>query len=96
VTSLVEFSNFVLSEMKDGLEVVAVYTDFLKAFDRVNHGSWVVVGQVVSKIPWFDDFLDGFLFDRSYTTRSGWRLFVWDPILENNGMPLSIEKKAYL
>jgi hypothetical protein len=38
VTSLLEFSNFVLSEMEDGLQVDAVYTDFSKAFDRVNHG----------------------------------------------------------
>jgi hypothetical protein len=38
VTSLVGFSNFVLSEMEDGLQGDAVYTDFLKAFDRVNHG----------------------------------------------------------
>jgi hypothetical protein len=38
VTSLVEFSNFVLSEIEDGLQVDAVYTDFSKAFDRVNHG----------------------------------------------------------
>jgi hypothetical protein len=33
------------------------------------------------KIPWSNDFLDGFLFDRSYTTRSGWRLFVWNDLL---------------
>jgi hypothetical protein len=76
VTSLVEFSNFVLTEMEDGLQVDAAYTDFSKAFDKVIH-IWVVVGHVDSKIPWFDDFLDGlFIFDRSYITRSGWRLFV--------------------
>jgi hypothetical protein len=33
MTSLVEFSNFVLSEMKDGLQVDAVYTNFSEAFD---------------------------------------------------------------
>jgi hypothetical protein len=38
VTSLLEFSNFVLSEMEDGLQVNAVYTNFSKAFDEVNHG----------------------------------------------------------
>jgi hypothetical protein len=38
VFSLVQFSNFVLREIEDGLHVNAVYTDFLKAFDRVNHG----------------------------------------------------------
>jgi hypothetical protein len=33
VISPVDFSNFVLSEMEDGLQVDAVYTDFSKAFD---------------------------------------------------------------
>jgi hypothetical protein len=36
VISLVEFSNFVLSKMEDGLQVDAVYTDFSIGFDRVN------------------------------------------------------------
>jgi hypothetical protein len=66
VTSLVESSNFVLSQMEDGLQVDAVYTDFSKAFDRVNHGL------LLSS----DDFLDEFLSGWSYTARSGWRLFV--------------------
>jgi ribonucleases P/MRP protein subunit RPP40 len=38
VTSLVEFSYFVLNEMEDGLQVDAFYTDFSEAFDRMNHG----------------------------------------------------------
>jgi hypothetical protein len=47
VTCLVEFSNLVLSEMEDGLQVDAAYTDFLKAFDRVNHG--LLVGTLTRK-----------------------------------------------
>jgi hypothetical protein len=70
--SFVEFYNFVLSAMEDGLQVYAVYTEFFEGFRESE--SWVVVGHVDSKIPWFDDFLDGFLFDRSYTMRSRWRL----------------------
>jgi hypothetical protein len=38
VTILVNFFNFVLSELEDGLQVDAVYTSFSKAFNRVNHG----------------------------------------------------------
>jgi hypothetical protein len=34
VTSLVEFSNLVLSEMEEGLQVDAVYPDFSKVLDR--------------------------------------------------------------
>jgi hypothetical protein len=37
VDVLVEFSNFALSETEDGLLVDWVYTDFAKAFERVNH-----------------------------------------------------------
>jgi hypothetical protein len=33
VTSLVEFSNFLLIEVENGLQVDAVYTDFSKGFD---------------------------------------------------------------
>jgi Reverse transcriptase (RNA-dependent DNA polymerase) len=42
VTSLVQFSNYVINEMEDGLQVDSVYTDFSKAFDRVNHGLLLV------------------------------------------------------
>jgi hypothetical protein len=47
VSSLVECSNFVLSEMEDRLQVDAVYTDFLKAFDMVNHG--LLLGTLTQK-----------------------------------------------
>jgi hypothetical protein len=60
-TSLVQFSNFVLSEMKNGLQVDAVYTDFPKAFNRVNHG---LLGTLTRKfrgsmIFWMGSYLTG-------------------------------------
>jgi hypothetical protein len=62
VTSLVEFFSFVLSEMEDGLQVNVVYTDFLKAFDRVNHG--LLLGTLTRKfngpmIFWMGSYLTG-------------------------------------
>jgi hypothetical protein len=62
VTSLVEFSNFVLSEMEDGLQVDAVYTDFSKALDRVNYR--LLVGMLSPKfrgpmIFWMGYYLTG-------------------------------------
>jgi hypothetical protein len=47
VTSLVEFSNFVLSELEDGLQADAVYTDFSKDFYGVNHG--LLLGRLTRK-----------------------------------------------
>jgi hypothetical protein len=62
VTSLVEFSKFVLSKMEDGLQVDAVYTDFSKAFHRVNHG--LLLGTLTRKfrglkILWMGSYLTG-------------------------------------
>jgi hypothetical protein len=70
VTSIAEFSNFVLSEMEDGLQVDAVYTDFSKAIDRMNHG--LLFSTFTRKfhrpmIFWMGSYLTG---------RSGWRLLV--------------------
>jgi hypothetical protein len=37
VTNLLSFTNDIIEAMREGLEVHAVYTDFRKAFDKVNH-----------------------------------------------------------
>jgi hypothetical protein len=60
-----EFSNFVLSEMEDGLQVDAVYTDFLTAFDRLNDG--LFLGTLTRKfrglmIFWMGSYINGGLF----------------------------------
>jgi hypothetical protein len=74
VTSLVEFSNFVLSEMKEGFQVDAVYTDFSKAFDRVNHG--LLVGTLTRKFRGPMIFLMGsYLTGRTQRVRIGDFLF---------------------
>jgi hypothetical protein len=62
VTSLVEFSNFFLIEMEDGLQVDVVFTDFSKAFVRVNHG--LLLGTLTRKICrsmifWMGSYLTG-------------------------------------
>jgi hypothetical protein len=62
VTSFVEFSNFVLSEMEEGLQVDTVYTDYSKAFHRVNHG--LLVGPLTQELRgpmifWMGSYLTG-------------------------------------
>jgi hypothetical protein len=37
VTNLLEYASFVLNSIEEGCQVNSVYTDFLKAFDRVRH-----------------------------------------------------------
>jgi ribonucleases P/MRP protein subunit RPP40 len=37
VTNLIEFTSFVIDQMEDGIQIDSIYTDFLKAFDKVNH-----------------------------------------------------------
>jgi hypothetical protein len=62
VTSLVQFSNFVLSEMEDSLQGDAVYTDFSRAFNGLDHG--LLLGTLTRKfhslmIFWMGSYLTG-------------------------------------
>jgi Reverse transcriptase (RNA-dependent DNA polymerase) len=34
---LIEFTSYVLNNLEDGIQIDAIYTDFSKAFDKVNH-----------------------------------------------------------
>jgi hypothetical protein len=37
VTNLIEFTSYILNNMENGVQIDAIYTDFSKAFDKVNH-----------------------------------------------------------
>jgi hypothetical protein len=37
VTNLIEFTSFILNHLEDGIQIDAIYTDFSKAFDKINH-----------------------------------------------------------
>jgi hypothetical protein len=72
LTSLVEFSNFVLCEMKDGFQVDVDFTDFSKAFDRVNHVLLLATLTLTQKfrrpmIFWMGSYLTGVLVDSTMT-----------------------------
>jgi Reverse transcriptase (RNA-dependent DNA polymerase) len=37
VTNLIEFTTYILNSLEDGVQIDAIYTEFSKAFDKVNH-----------------------------------------------------------
>jgi hypothetical protein len=37
VTNLIEFTSYIINNLENGLQIDAIYTDFSKAFDKVNH-----------------------------------------------------------
>jgi hypothetical protein len=37
VSNLMEFASLCIRRMEEGIQTDAVYTDFSKAFDRINH-----------------------------------------------------------
>lgn len=61
VTNLLLFTNFVISEVAKGNQVDAIYTDFSKAFDRVDHKVLLFklgrLGFPNSFIQWLSSFL---------------------------------------
>lgn len=65
-TNLVLYENFILNQMEGGWQVDSVYTDFSKAFDRVNHHLLFLklkaIGIRDPLLSWFKSFVTG----RSY------------------------------
>lgn len=61
VTNLILFTNFVVSEISKGNQVDAVYTDFSKAFDRVDHSLLLFklkrLGFPISFVNWLSSYL---------------------------------------
>jgi Reverse transcriptase (RNA-dependent DNA polymerase) len=84
VTNLVEFPNFAFDEMENGRQVDCVYTDFSKAFDRVNHA---LLGFNLSKdlegpmLGWSGSYLTG------RTQRVKLSDYVSEPVYCYSGVP---------
>jgi hypothetical protein len=69
--NLMEFAFLCIRRMEEGIQTDAVYTDFSKAFDRINHlillaklRSYSIVSKLNS---WFSSYLRG----RTQTVRIG-------------------------
>jgi hypothetical protein len=63
VSNLMEFASLCIRRMEEGIQTDAVYTDFSKAFDRINH--LILLAKlrsygIVSKLnSWFSSYLKG-------------------------------------
>ena len=62
-TNLAIFSNYVLSVLEQGYQCDVIYTDFSKAFDRVDHSILIAklhkLGFRSNLLNWFDSYLTG-------------------------------------
>lgn len=60
-TNLFDYVNYIAQAMDEGLEVHAIYTDFSKAFDRVNHDKLLsklhAIGLPQSLVNWYQSYL---------------------------------------
>ena len=85
LSNLLEFRSFITEAFTDHLQVDSVYTDFAKAFDRVNHRFLLAkldkLGFKNTTVKW----LSSFLYDRSQQVRID--NFISTPIDVTSGVP---------
>jgi hypothetical protein len=71
VTNLFSYVNFIQNALGDGLELYSVYTDFSKAFDKVNHSILIqklsAYGVTGTILLWFTSYL----IDRTQQVETG-------------------------
>lgn len=84
-TNLVLFTNFCLNEIEKGFQVDVLYTDFIKAFDRVHHGLLLQKLKLLGCDRYFLLWLESYLSDRSQIVNiSG---YYSNPISVDSGLP---------
>lgn len=64
-SNLVEFTNFCTSNLEQGKQVDCIYTDFSKAFDRLNHQLLLYKLKLLGFPPLFVGWLSSYLSNRS-------------------------------
>ena len=84
-TNLVTYSNYILEKLEDGFQIDSVYTDFSKAFDKVDHGLLIYklkrLGIKGNLITW----LESYLTDRTQLVR--FNGFISRPIKVSSSVP---------
>lgn len=85
VTNLLSYQQYILNALERGLQVDSIYTDFSKAFDRVNHALLIEklnsIGFGDSIVMWVSSFLS----DRTQQVRIN--NFISNPIKVCSGVP---------
>lgn len=80
VTNLSKYTNFIANCLDDGTEVHAIYTDFSKAFDTVDHSILIhklsTVGICESMLNWFKSYLTN---RRTYVAFGGFKSDSFSP-----------------
>lgn len=84
-TNLIVYEDYLLNALENGFQVDSIYTDFSKAFDKVNHalltrklGSFGIGGMVLE---WLKSYLSG----RSQVVKVG--SYLSDEIMVRSGVP---------
>lgn len=85
LTNLSIFSKFVLNNLANGIQVDAIYTDFAKAFDKVDHGILLAkleaLGFSSCLLTWLASYLKG----RTFSVRV--RYEYSDIFFDTSGVP---------
>lgn len=69
LTNLSIYSDFVLNNFEKGLQVDVVYTDFAKAFDKVDHGILLAKLEALGFSPNLITWIESYLKDRTLSVR---------------------------
>lgn len=69
--NLITFVDFLSRALESGSQTDAIYTDFSKAFDRVNHRILLTKLESVGVVGCLLDWLSSYLYDRSFMVRVG-------------------------
>ena len=85
VTNLISFKHFLLDSLSKGEQTDVIYTDFEKAFDRIDHSLLVMklkkIGFTDPLLSWFHSFLT------QRTQHVIFKEFIFKPIIVTSGVP---------
>ena len=85
MSNLVEYQSFLNDALSNRIQVDTIYTDFAKAFDRVNHRLLIIKLQKLGFKDLTVKWLSSFLYDRWQQVRIN--NFISDSFWASSGVP---------